>query len=1103
MVEKGADVRRLSFNGGDVLFAFNSKQEIIRDVRDFETLFDQVLDDFSPDVVVLFGDERPVHRAAIAAADRLSIPVWCFEEGYVRPNYVTFEPGGNNANSKLVKAFNAAEVQPIPETPPSISRLTLSMSFAAVAYFVAHRLSQHLFVGYVHHRERMLHKELRYWLRGLARRIRARRRDNNLVKQLVSGGVNNFFLVALQVHDDLQLLRHGLGWKVTPFVETVLRSFAQCAPDDCHLVIKAHPLDLGHGHHRKKITRLVEQHGIQGRVHFLCSGPLGPLLRRSRGLITINSTAGLASLSNGIPTLAFGNALYQMKGLVDRPSTESDLDDFWCNPTEVNQKLASEFHRYIINTLLLPGSFYVKSTWPSLAERVYDRLAGAVRSSQKFSDIKTTEPSPPQKIGILSSGIWKQRKTVEKLFGAKAIRLRPWSQPSCDMIAGWGHKATSERARRVAFESGKLYVAMEDGFIRSIKPGPLERSISWIIDRTGIFYDGSTPSDLERAVLRRASSDTPDHSRIKDVLHTIQRCRLSKYNHAPMLSASALRLPRARDVIAVFDQTFGDASVAGANADQSTFTCMLEAAVSENPGRTIVVKAHPETVSKLKRAYLTEACQGRQIALVQANVNPWALIEMAARVYVVSSQAGMEAALAGVPVTCFGRAAYSGWGFTDDRFDPVLRRDKTASRESFAEAAYLDYCKWLDLYSGDLTDIELAIDQLTFARDKFLANRKTICVGLSRWKQKAISPFLDGVDGPPEFVSSVSQAIKRSSGSRSRIIVWGDQHSTAIANTPNIRVVRAEDGFLRSVGLGASFVAPASLVFDRTGLYYDPRQQSDFEAIAQTASFSSDLLERARCLRKKITENGISKYNEGVSATLKTDTKRVRILVPGQVEDDASVRLGSPNIKTNLDLLRRVRQRWPDGFIIFKQHPDVQAGYRAGKVPEAVARKYADAVVADVAMPSLLQQVDRVETMTSLTGFEALLRGLPVTTHGTPFYSGWGLTEDLAPCSRRLRALTIDELTAVALILYPSYVDPETGLPCEVETVVDRFTDLRSAPPTGLENFRISLRNKAAWLSHNTWGAVRRFRRRLQRKADIPKTRSRVLQPHASWRSPS
>lgn len=672
------------------------------------------------------------------------------------------------------------------------------------------------------------------------------------------------------------------------------------------------------------------------------------------------------------------------------------------------------------------------------------------------------------RVGILSGGVWRERRAVATLLDAEVVRATRWGGTECDAIAGWGHKPTAAAARALARRRNLPYVALEDGFLRSVRPGRHESSIGWVVDRSGIYYDASGPSDLEAAIRRRRRPDPAEAERARRAMAEIRRLRLSKYNHAPMLAPSALGLPTGRDVVLVVDQTFGDASISGAGADPATFVAMLEAAIAEHPGRTVAVKVHPEAISGAKRGHLVEAARARGALLIDADVNPWALIESAAAVYVVSSQLGLEAISAGVPVTCFGAAAYAGWGATDDRFAPVARRDATVAAEGLFAAAHFDYCRWLDPWLGTPIDFESAVDRLAFLRDRFHENTRTICVGMSPWKSGVLRPYLEGIGGAPHFVRSMRTARARALRENARLLVWGRRGMEAAPPPGGPPLVRAEDGFLRSVGLGAAFVAPASLVFDDAGLYYDPRSPSAFERLARETVFDADLLGRAARLRETIVARRLSKYNDADDARFDAPTDRLRILVPGQVEDDASVRCGSPVVRTNAELLARVRARWPDAFVVYKPHPDVHAGYRRGAVAKEIADRLADRVVTDLSMPSLLARVDRVETMTSLTGFEALLRGLEVATHGSPFYAGWGLTDDALVVPRRDRRLDLDELVAVTLILYPRYVDPVTRRPCPVETIVDRLAEGRAARGSVAARIGAEVRHRLAWVAHRT-----------------------------------
>ena len=202
-------------------------------------------------------------------------------------------------------------------------------------------------------------------------------------------------------------------------------------------------------------------------------------------------------------------------------------------------------------------------------------------------------------------------------------------------------------------------------------------------------------------------------------------------------------------------------------------------------------------------------------------------------------------------------------------------------------------------------------------------------------------------------------------------------------------LVLVEDGFVRSVGLGSDLVPPASIVVDRQGMHFDPSGPSALEDILAHTRFAPDLLARARRLAQTIVAAGISKYagghSDGADDPLPQRIAGGRlVLVPGQVENDMSVLAGGGGLASNLELLRRVRALEPDAEIWWRPHPDVDAGHRKGAVADDAALAHADRIVRGGSIAPLLEMADAVHVLTSLTGFEALLRGCEVTCHGTP-----------------------------------------------------------------------------------------------------------------------
>lgn len=272
----------------------------------------------------------------------------------------------------------------------------------------------------------------------------------------------------------------------------------------------------------------------------------------------------------------------------------------------------------------------------------------------------------------------------------------------------------------------------------------------------------------------------------------------------------------------------------------------------------------------------------------------------------------------------------------------------------------------------------------------------------------------------------------------STVLTWGKK-----SHIKGNNIICVEDGFIRSVGLGVHFNQPLSLVFDSTGIYFDATKPSGLENILNHTMFDSDLCNRAINIRNTLIKLGISKYNVGGNINFPLPLDRTIILVPGQVEGDASIQLGSPTIKTNQQLLVNVRKANPDAYIIYKPHPDVVTGERDKGNWQLDSSELADLIITDVSIDQMINLVDEVHTITSLAGFEALLRGKKVITYGMPFYAGWGLTTDIETCERRNRVLLLEELIAGTLILYPTYLDPITHKLCTVERVINIIDEQR------------------------------------------------------------
>jgi capsular polysaccharide export protein len=238
---------------------------------------------------------------------------------------------------------------------------------------------------------------------------------------------------------------------------------------------------------------------------------------------------------------------------------------------------------------------------------------------------------------------------------------------------------------------------------------------------------------------------------------------------------------------------------------------------------------------------------------------------------------------------------------------------------------------------------------------------------------------------------------------------------------------------------------------DDEHVYYDARGASRLEHLIATHAFPAELTERAARLVASIVARGVSKYNVGTEVALPdVGEGRLRILVPGQVEKDASIRFGSPVVKTNRALVSAVRKLYPDAFLAYKEHPDVTSGLRSGGDTPIDA----DTIVREGDIKHWIAWCDRLETMTSLAGFEALIRQKPVGVHGIPFYAGWGLTDDRLDVPRRSRKVSVEMLAAATLILYPFYIHPLSAMPCTPEELVEEIALNRTVPVSWLARAR-------------------------------------------------
>lgn len=658
-------------------------------------------------------------------------------------------------------------------------------------------------------------------------------------------------------------------------------------------------------------------------------------------------------------------------------------------------------------------------------------------------DIKAAEDTDLRRLFAFNGGFFTQSR-IKRILQLAGYRITVGKPGPDDLIAVWGQSPTAGRGEAVSDLTGAGIVYVEDAFLRSLHPGREagEPPLGLFIDAKAPHFDPSRPSDLETLLATHPLDNSALLARARGCIARLKEAHLSKYAaNDPKLT------PPEPGYVLVVDQTRGDASVTASNAGDAEFREMLVMAQEEHPGCRVLIKTHPETAQGHRQGYFDASDETARVTLCAEPHSPWTLFEGAVGVYTVSSQMGFEAIFAGHKPRVFGKPFYAGWGLTTDE-RPVDRRQRKLTRSQLFAAAMILYPTWYDPFLDKLTTPERVIDTLDAMARAWRQDRNGWnAIGMRLWKRKPLQRFF-GAQRPVRFGKPEKDRPN---------MVWGMKDGPEHSQ-------RCEDGFLRSRGLGAELVPPLSLVLDDLGIYYDPTRESRLERlISQRAELRPDQSLRAEKLMMSLRKHRVSKYN--LDGDLPELPKGRRILVPGQVEDDASIVCGAEDIRTNRALLEAVVQENPDAVVIYKPHPDVLASLRIGQVQDA--HRLAHVVLEQVDMAVLLEHVDEVWTMTSGTGFEALLRGKRVVTFGTPFYAGWGLTEDRGRIpARRAAEPSLEGLVHAALIDYPRYFDPKMGLPCPVEVALDRLSSGEIPHPGALNR---ALAKLQGLLASQTW----------------------------------
>jgi len=383
---RGHNVLKINLNGGDLYYFHSGKYlNFTSKASVWPAWIESVMVGRNIDRIYLFGDCRRYHRQAIEIARRLDIEVYVFEEGYVRPNYVTLEKDGVNGFSSacekegLIERLQSTDIEASSLPSEPVCNVFSSAARHCIQYYLAASVLAGKFHEYEHHRSLNVLSEGLYWVRSGFRKLMYSFSEQESAQKLVDGQ-EKYFLLPLQVHSDMQVRQHSNFQSIEKYLEHVISSFSKSGRDDYSLVVKHHPYDRGYKDYSATIKKLALVYGLENRLHYVHDTDLPTLLQNAEGSVLINSTVGISSLYHDTPVKALGKAIYDIEGL----TFQGALDEFWNDPGSIDRDLFTRFRRYLIDQTQVNGSLYTSAKnagesgliWPSAMAEVH------------FSDIK-------------------------------------------------------------------------------------------------------------------------------------------------------------------------------------------------------------------------------------------------------------------------------------------------------------------------------------------------------------------------------------------------------------------------------------------------------------------------------------------------------------------------------------------------------------------------------------------------------------------------------------------------------------------------------------------------------------------------------------------
>jgi capsular polysaccharide export protein len=357
LASQGWDVTQICLNGADKVFSSKTHTTWTGDTR-WILWFDELITLKKPDVVILFGAERPAHKKAIRIAKAHKIPVLCLEEGYIRPGYITAEWGGNNHISPLQnKNIRDYTSSPLFKTPYTDSTGMGPLLGWSALYYTARTLFSRPSQRRLYHKKFFGPAEVLRWSLNYIKKSVNEKKD---AQTLISIKEKEYDVVTLQVPGDKSLVEGGDGWTTGRLIIDTLHSFKSHAPSTRHIIFKLHPLGRGHDKSEYQINDLALDLEIQDRVHIIYTGPLAPVLKNARGLIAITSTSSISSIEKGKITLVLGKGITRKPEIALCGPSVSKINSFWTSPFTPQQNHINTFMKMVKSEALLPGDYYTK-----------------------------------------------------------------------------------------------------------------------------------------------------------------------------------------------------------------------------------------------------------------------------------------------------------------------------------------------------------------------------------------------------------------------------------------------------------------------------------------------------------------------------------------------------------------------------------------------------------------------------------------------------------------------------------------------------------------------------------------------------------------------